>query len=469
MDASFHSIAQLGRLYASGAVSPVEVTRAMLERIERIDPHIHSYLTVTGDLALEQARRAETAVRSGGGLGPLQGIPYAAKDIFFTKGIRTTAGSKILADFMPDYDAAAIEKLNACGAVMLGKTGLHEWAYGITSANPHFGPVRNPWDTERIPGGSSGGSTAALAAGLCAFSLGSDTGGSIRIPAAFCAVTGLKPTFGRISRYGVFPLGHTLDTVGPFARTVEDAARVYEALAGPDGRGDSAAAHPPAPHVFSPEPSLKGKRIGIPRNFYFDGLAPDVETACRRAVAVLADLGAELVEIAVPDIESYNLLHRLILLAEASSVHAGRLRSRRADFGEDVGMLLDQGLFVTATDYLNAQRKRRGICRDFNRLFETVDAVATPAAPTTAARIGQLEIKIQGKMENVRLAATRNIRALNLTGLPLLAVPCGFGADGLPIGLQIAAPLFDEGALFDIGHAYQLVTDWHMRKPPIAA
>lgn len=469
MDSSFHSIAQLGRLYASGAVSPVEVTRAMLERIERIDPPINSYLTVTGGLALEQARRAEAAIRRGDRRGPLQGVPYAAKDIFFTRGIRTTAGSKILADFVPDYDAAAIEKLNACGAVMLGKTGLHEWAYGITSANPHFGPVRNPWDPEKIPGGSSGGSAAALAAELCGFSLGSDTGGSIRIPAALCGVTGLKPTFGRISRYGVFPLGHTLDTMGPFARTVEDAARVYEALAGLDGRDDSSVDRLPAPHVFSPEPSLKGKKIGVPRNFYFDGLTPDVEAACRRALAVLADLGADLVEIAVPDIESYNALHRLILLAEASSVHAGRLRDRREDFGEDVGMLLDQGLFVTATDYLNAQRKRRGLCRDFNRLFETIDAVVTPAAPMTAVRIGQREIEIQGRMENVRPAATRNIRALNLTGLPLLAVPCGFGADGLPIGLQIIAPLFDEGALFDIGHAYQLATDWHVRRPPKAA
>ena len=465
----FHSIAALGRLYASGAVSPVEVARAMLERIERIDPRIDSYLTVTADLALEQARRAETEIRRGNRRGPLHGIPYAAKDIFFTKGIRTTAGSKILSGFIPDYDAAAIEKLNDCGAVMLGKAGLHEWAYGITSSNPHFGPVRNPWDRERIPGGSSGGSAAALAAGLCAFSLGSDTGGSIRIPASLCGVTGLKPTFGRISRYGVFPLGHTLDTMGPFGRTVEDAARVYEALAGCDVRDAGSVDRPLAPHVFAPEPSLTGKKIGVPRNFYFDGLAPDVEASCRQAIAVLEELGAELVEIVVPDIETYNFLHRLILLAEASSVHARRLRDRREDFGDDVGMLLDQGLFVTATDYLNAQRKRREICRDFNRLLAAVDAIVTPAVPLVAARIGQLEIEIQGRTENVRLATTRNIRALNLTGLPLLSVPCGFGSEGMPIGLQIVAPLFDEGALFDIGHAYQLATDRHMRRPPTAA
>lgn len=207
----------------------------------------------------------------------------------------------------------------------------------------------------------------------------------------------------------------------------------------------------------------------MPRNFYFDGLAPDVEAACRKAIAVLEDLGAELVEVSVPDIDAYNTLHRLILLAEASSVHEKRLRERREDFGDDVGMLLDQGLFVTATDYLNAQRKRRQICQDFNRLFETVDVIVTPAIPIVAARIGQLEIEIRGQAENVRLAVTRNIRALNLTGLPLLSAPCGFGSGGMPIGLQIVAPLFDESALFDVGHAYQLATDWHTRRPPIEA
>ncbi len=463
---SFRSATELGRLYRSGELSPVDVIREMLARIERIDPTINSYLTVTADLALEQASRAEVEIRAGNIRGPLHGIPYAAKDLLFTKGIRTTVGSKIFDDFVPDYDATVIEKLNDAGAVMIGKAGLHEWAYGVTSSNPHFGPVRNPWDTDRVPGGSSGGSTAALAAGLCTFSLGSDTGGSIRIPASLCSLTGLKPTFGRVSRHGVFPLGHTLDTIGPFGRTVEDAARVYEAIAGHDGNDDSSLKRPLSAHVFSSEASLTGKRIGVPRNFYFDGLAPGVESACRGAMAALADLGADIVEIEAPDIEPYNTLHRLILLAEASSVHQQRLRERRDDFGDDVGMLLDQGLFVTATDYLNAQRKRRKICQEFNQLFENVDVIATPAISITAAKIGQLEIEVQGKTENVRLAMTRNIRALNLTGLPLMSVPCGFDPKGLPIGLQLIAPLFDEAALLDVGHAFQLVTNWHKSTPP---
>ena len=464
---SFQSVTELGRLYRSGEVSPVDVVREMLERIERIDPAINSYLTVTRELALAQAGRAEVEIRAGNIRGPLHGIPYAAKDLLFTKGVRTTVGSKVFDKFVPDYDAMVIEKLNDAGAVMIGKAGLHEWAYGVTSSNPHFGPVRNPWDTDRIPGGSSGGSTAALAAGLCSFSLGSDTGGSIRIPASLCGLTGLKPTFGRVSRHGVFPLGHTLDTIGPFGRTVEDAARVYEAIAGRDSNDDSSVDRPIADHVFSSEPNLAGKRVGVPRNFYFDGLAPGVELACRGAIAALADLGAEIVEIEAPDIEPYNTLHRLILLAEASSVHEKRLRERRQDFGDDVGMLLDQGLFVTATDYLDAQRKRRQICQEFNQIFDRVDVIATPAIPITAAKIGQLEIEVQGKTENVRLAMTRNIRALNLTGLPLMSVPCGFDPNGLPIGLQLIAPLFQEGALLDVGHAFQLSTDWHKRTPPV--
>ncbi len=303
---SFQSATELGRLYRSGELSPVDVVREMLARIERIDPTINSYLTVTAELALEQASRAEVEIRAGNIRGPLHGIPYAAKDLLFTKDIRTTVGSKIFDDFVPDYDATVIEKLNEAGAVMIGKAGLHEWAYGVTSSNPHFGPVRNPWDTDRVPGGSSGGSTAALAAGLCSFSLGSDTGGSIRIPASLCSLTGLKPTFGRVSRHGVFPLGHTLDTIGPFGRTVEDAARVYEAIAGHDGNDHSSLNRPLSAHVFFNEPSLVGKRIGVPRNFYFDGLAPGVESGCRGAIAALADLGAEIVEIEAPDIEPYN-------------------------------------------------------------------------------------------------------------------------------------------------------------------
>lgn len=448
-------VTELSQLYATGAVSPVEIVQETLARIERLDARLNSYLTVTAESALRQARQAETEIRAGRARGPLHGVPYAAKDLLDTRGIRTTVGSKIMADRVPDRDAAIIERLSAAGAVLLGKTGMHEWAYGITSANPHFGPVRNPWDTERIPGGSSGGSAAALAAGLCAFSLGSDTGGSIRIPAAICGIAGLKPTFGSVSRAGAFPLGDTLDTLGPFALRVEDLALVYAAIAD-----------------FEAEPRwrllLDGIALGVPADFYWQNLAPDVEAAARDALRVFESLGAELEPVEVPDIETFNDLHRLILLAEATSVHRRRLAERREDFGEDVRALLEQGLSVLATDYLEAQRARRAFRRDFGAAFERVDALLAPAVPVQTARIGELEIRVQGKLENVRLATTRNIRALNLTALPVLSVPCGFQADGLPVGLQIVGPEGAERKILKIGRAYEKATDWHLRTPPMA-
>lgn len=457
-NASRFGVAELSRLYATGAVSPVEIVRETLARIERLDPRLNSYLTVTAESALRQARQAETEIRAGRARGPLHGVPYAAKDLLDTRGIRTTVGSKIMADRVPDSDAAIIERLSAAGAVLLGKTGMHEWAYGITSANPHFGPVRNPWDTERIPGGSSGGSAAALAAGLCAFSLGSDTGGSIRIPAAICGIAGLKPTFGSVSRAGAFPLGDTLDTLGPFALRVEDLALVYAAIA--DGK--DVAAEPRW------QPRLDGVALGVPADFYWQNLAPDMEAATQDALRVFESLGAELAPVEVPDIETFNTLHRLILLAEATSVHRRRLAERREDFGEDVRALLEQGLSVLATDYLEAQRARRAFRRDFGAAFERVDALLAPAVPIQTARIGELEVRVQGRLENVRLATTRNIRALNLTALPVLSVPCGFQADGLPVGLQIVGPEGGERRILEIGRAYEQATDWHLRMPPMA-
>ncbi len=462
------SIAELGKLYRSGAVSPVEVVREILDRIRLIDPILNSYVTVTEDHALSRARIAEAEIRAGRTRGPLHGIPYAAKDLLDTRGIRTTVGSKIMADNRPQSDAAVIERLDDAGAVLVGKTGLHEWAYGITSTNPHFGPVRNPWDSGRIPGGSSGGSAAAQAAGLCAFSLGSDTGGSIRIPAALCGVAGLKPTFGRISRRGAFPLGHTLDTLGPFGTCVEDTALVYAAASGPDARDPVSTREAVTLPIFASEPRLDGTVIGIPANHFFEGLAPDVSAAAASALRVFEGLGAELRPIQAPDLKAANSLHRLILLAEASSVHRRRLETRREDFGDDVRSLLDQGCFVLAADYLDAQRARRQFCRAFGASMREAAVVVAPAVPIPTARIGELEVDLNGRRENVRLATTRNIRALNLTGLPVLSVPCGFHADGLPIGLQIVGPPFGEDRVLAVGHAFERATRWHRELPAIA-
>lgn len=461
-------IARLGDLYASGAVSPVEVVRDVLGRIERLDPSLNSYVTVVADSALRRAERAEAEIRAGRARGPLHGIPYAAKDLLDTRGIPTTVGSRIMAGNVPGRDAAVIERLDEAGAILIGKTGLHEWAYGITSTNPHFGPVRNPWNAERIPGGSSGGSAAAQAAGLCSFSLGSDTGGSIRIPAALCGVAGLKPTFGRISRRGAFPLGHTLDTLGPFGACVEDTALVYAATAGRDPHDPVSADRPVSVPALGSEPRLEGTVIGVPDRFYFERLAPDVDAAAKAALQVLRELGAEVLEVEVPDIATANSLHRLILLAEASSVHRARLERRREDFGDDVRALLDQGRLVLATDYLDAQRARRAFCREFDAVFRQADALVAPAVPIPTARVGELEIDVDGRRENVRLATTRNVRALNLTGLPVVSVPCGFHRDGLPIGLQIVGPAFGEEGILRIGHAYERAAGWRRRVPPIA-
>ncbi len=453
----------------SGELSPVELTRQVLDLIEKRQSRLNAFITVTAEHALAQARRAEHEIQAGQYRGKLHGIPYAAKDLFFTKGIKTTVGSKIMDDFVPEYDCAVVEKLSAAGAVMVGKAGLHEWAYGITSNNPHYGSIRNPWDLDRIPGGSSGGSTSALAGGLCSFSLGSDTGGSIRIPASFCGLVGLKPTFGRVSRYGVFPLGHTLDHAGPFGLTVADTAEVYKAMAGGDARDESSVHRPLTQPKFASEPRLTGRKIGIPENFYFDQLHPEVEAAVRKAISVLGDLGAELRPITVPDIEEFNSIARLILLAEGSSVHEKRLRDRREDFGEDVRALFDQGRFVRATDYLNAQRRRRALLDGFNELLGEVDAIVTPTISVPPAKIGQDTLVVSGVEHNVRLATTRIVRALNLTGLPLLSVPCGLTSENLPIGLQIIGGLWDEAGILEIGHAYEQATEWHTKHAPIAA
>ena len=461
------TIRRLANQIRQGNRSPVELTRETLNRVQRHQPELNAYITVTEDLALEQARQAEREIREGRDRGPLHGIPFAAKDLFYTRGIRTTVGSKILQDFIPDHDAAVIEKLREAGAVLIGKTGLHEWAYGITSNNPHFGAIHNPWDTTRIPGGSSGGSTAALAAGLCGFSLGSDTGGSIRIPASFCGVVGLKPTFGRVSRWGMFPLGYSLDHAGPFAYTVEDAALVYQAIAGHDARDETSVERSVSLPAFAEEPQLKHRKIGVPRNFYYENLDPEVDHAVKKALVVLGELGAELIPIDVPDMEKFNSVGKLILAAEATSVHRSRLQERREDFGDDVRALLEQGETVLATEYLDAQRRRRELVRDFNRPFGEVDVIAAPTAPIAAPKIGEGTVSVGALSVEVRPAVTRLVRAVNLGGWPTLSVPCGFTSHGLPIGLQLIGNRFEEGGLLEVGHAYQQSTEWDQPRPPL--
>jgi aspartyl-tRNA(Asn)/glutamyl-tRNA(Gln) amidotransferase subunit A len=434
----------------SGAVSSVELTTAALERIQRLDPQLNSFLAVTAGPALAQARQADEDLAAGRDRGPLQGIPIALKDLFLTKGVHTTAGSKIHEHFVPDHDSAVGERLAAAGAVMMGKLNMHELAYGITSSNPHFGPVRNPWNSAHIPGGSSGGSGAAVAAGFVFAGMGSDTGGSIRIPASYCGTAGIKPTYGRVSRFGTFPLGYSLDHMGPLTRTVRDSALVLNAIAGHDRR-DSASSRRPVPDYVPAEGcDIRGLRIGVPENFYFDHLDPEVEAAVRGALRQAETLGAVVKPLQVPDIAGLNAVARVTLLAEASAVLEPHLHDR-SQFGADVLALIDQGRLVPATDYVNAQRLRRRFRRQFDALWTEVDCLLTPATPAPAPRIGQTTVDLGGVQEDTRLAATRLARGINPLGLPALSLPCGLSSSGLPLGLQIVGRAFDEATLLRVG------------------
>lgn len=435
-------------------VSSVELTRESLAAIHRAQPALNAYITITEELALSQAEAADRAFAAGEDRGPLQGIPVAHKDLFYTRGILTTAGSPIYGSYVPDHDAAVVERFHAAGAVMTGKLNQHELAYGITSANPHYGPVRNPWNPAHSPGGSSGGSGAAVAAGLVCAAMGTDTGGSIRIPASFCGTVGLKPTYGRVSRYGVFPLGYSLDHMGPLTASVRDAAIVLNAIAGHDPR-DPASSRREAPDFVPPAGcSIRGLKIGVPENFYFDIVDPEVEAAVRSALARAHALGAELRPVRVPDIDALNTAARMILLAEASAVVQPHL-GKREQFGADVLALFDQGRLVPAVDYIDAQRLRRRLRAEFNRIFREVDCIATPTTPTTAPAIGQSTIAIGGRTEDVRLLTTRFMRGINALGLPALSIPCGVSSASLPIGLQVIGAAFREDTVLRLGAALE--------------
>lgn len=445
-------------------VSSVELVTDALARIERLHPRLNSFLTVTPDAALARARQADAEIANGAGRGPLLGIPVAVKDVYSTRGVRTTCGSLLFAEHVPDHDAAVVERLEAAGAIIVGKTSLHELAYGITSNNPHFGAVHNPWNPEHVPGGSSGGSGAAVAAGQVFMATGSDTGGSIRIPAAFCGCVGLKPTTGRVSRYGVMPLDFTLDHMGPLTRSVRDAAVTLNVLAGYDPRDPSSSRETVSDYLPAAEVSVRGLKVGVPRNFFFDRLDPAAESAARKMIELAASLGAEIVSVEVPDIAAINAISRVILLAEASATLSPYLGDR-SKFGPDVLALLDQGRLILATDYINAQRLRRLAWEEFSAIWRYVECLLTPTTPMPAPKIGQTEATFDGATEDVRLAATRYVRAINVLGLPALSIPCGFSAQGLPLGLQIIGKPFDESLILRLGAALEDATDFHTHQP----
>jgi aspartyl-tRNA(Asn)/glutamyl-tRNA(Gln) amidotransferase subunit A len=434
------TIAEAGQALRTRGVSSVELTRECLDRIGKLNPVLNAFITVTGDAALARAQELDRELAQGIDRGPLHGVPIAHKDLMWTKGIRTTSGSKIFADFVPDRDAAVVERLAASGAVMIGKAGLHELAYGITSDNPHFGTIRNPRNPEHSPGGSSGGSAAAVATGMAFVATGTDTGGSIRVPASFCGVAGLKPTYGLIDRSGVQPLGLSLDHVGPLARTVNDVRLALDAMT------DAGRKSAPA--------SLGEIRVGVPENFYFEKVAPEVKDAVHEAAHRAEKLGARAIPVRVPDIEALNTAGLTILLSEAAAVHQAQFH-RRGDFGADVLALLDQGSLIPAMDYVNAQRQRKALVREFHKLFRNIDCLFTPATPITAPRIGQTEITLDGVQYDTRMLTTRFARGINALGFPALSIPCGLSYQALPIGLQMISRPFEENLLLALGEALE--------------
>jgi aspartyl-tRNA(Asn)/glutamyl-tRNA(Gln) amidotransferase subunit A len=435
------TIAEAAQALQSRRVSSVELTKQCLDQIAKLNPALNAFITVTGESALARAQDLDRELAGGVDRGPLHGIPIAHKDLMWTKGVRTTSGSKIFADFVPDADAAVVEKLAEAGAVMVGKAGLHELAYGITSDNPHFGAIRNPRNPEHSPGGSSGGSAVAVATGMAFVATGTDTGGSIRVPASFCGVAGLKPTYGLVDRAGVQPLGLSLDHVGPLARTVDDIRIALDAMSDPVRRK-------PAPA------SIREIRIGLPENFYFDTVAPDVKAAVLGAAHRAEELGARVIPVQVPDVEALNRAGLVILLSEAAAVHQASLH-RRGDFGSDVLALLDQGSLIPAADYVNAQRLRKLLLTEFHSLFRGIDCLLTPTTPITAPRIGQTEITLDGVAHDTRMLTTRFVRGFNVLGFPALSIPCGSSSEGLPIGLQMIARPFEENLLLMLGEALE--------------
>jgi aspartyl-tRNA(Asn)/glutamyl-tRNA(Gln) amidotransferase subunit A len=459
------SLADLGSQIRAKQVSPVEVTEQSIARIEQLNPRLNAFWTVTADLARKQARAAETAITKGDYRGPLHGVPIGLKDLIYTRGIRTTFGSKIARDFMPDADAAIVERLQEAGAVLVGKTALHEFAYGITNDNPHFGPTRNPWNPACVSGGSSGGSGVAVATGMCYAALGTDTGGSIRIPASFCGIAGLKPTLGRVSLRNIQPLGYTLDHCGPMARTVVDVGLVYQVIAGYDAEDEFSVDHPLG--EIGLRKSLTGVRIGVPENFFFDDLQPDVDRAVRRAVEVLRGLGAETIPVSLPFIPQMVEVARDLLLVEAYAVHAANFRDRPDDLGEDLKVLFRKGRELAAEFYVETQRRRHRLRREMERVFDQVNVVVTPATPLTAFPIGNTRVILDGKEYDARVASTRFTREFNASGHPCLAIPCGADSQDLPIGLQIVGRLWDEASVLHAGYAYEQATDWHTRRPPV--
>ncbi len=481
------TIHELAARFRRGDVTPTQAAREYLDRIAALDPKVKAYLTVTGEAALARAAEADARFKSGAPLGPLDGVPLGVKDVFCTRGVRTTCGSKILEGFVPPYDATVVARLVRAGAVILGKLNMDEFAMGSSTENSAYFTTRNPWDLSRVPGGSSGGSAAAVAADLAAAALGTDTGGSIRQPAAFCGNVGLKPTYGRVSRFGLVAFASSLDQVGPLAKDVLDAALMLQAIAGHDPMDSTSAAIPVPDYTAELDRGVRGLRVGIPAEYFIEGLDAEVEAAVRAAIETLKGLGAKPESVSLPHTEYGLAAYYLIAPAECSSnlarydgvkyglrVPGARdlidmySRTRGAGFGAEVKRRVMLGSYALSAGYYDAyygkaQKVRTLVQRDFQKAFERVDVIVAPTTPSAAFKMGEREDPLSMYLNDVFTIP------VNLAGLPGLSVPAGFTKSGLPIGLQVIGKAFDEATLLRTAKAYEAATRWHEKKPRLAA
>jgi aspartyl-tRNA(Asn)/glutamyl-tRNA(Gln) amidotransferase subunit A len=462
------SVAELARMVGRKEVSPREVVQAHLERIAALDGTLRAFITVCADAALAEARAAEAALAAGRPVGPLHGVPVGLKDLFETRGVLTTAGSRILGGHVPTRDAAVVERLRAVGAIVLGKLNMHEFAYGAEGWNEAFGDVRNPWDAAvpRIPGGSSSGSGAAVAAGLCPAALGSDTGGSIRIPASLCGITGLKPTYGRVSRGGVIPLAWSMDHVGPMARTAADCALLLQAIAGHDPADEATAAASVPDYAASLTGEVRGLRVGLLRGYFVESCLPEVVAAVDGAAKTLEGLGARVEPALLPDAEHVAAAFFAVLGSESLAYHATWFRTRAHEYSADVRARLGRGAFVTGMQYVRAQQLRRRLRDGLAALFTRHDVLLAPTTPVPAPTIAEREVALPGGTRNLTAALIALTSVFSFAGFPVCSVPCGL-VGGLPVGMQVVGRPFDEATVLRAADAYQRTTDWHRRRPPL--
>ena len=467
LEICYMSAAELSPLIQNKELSPVEVVQAHLDRIQETEPVLNSFITLLPEEALAAAKRAETDIQAGRSRGPLHGIPVALKDLYNTAGVRTTSGSRIFDNFIPQQDCTVAARFNQAGAILLGKLNMHQFAYGPTGENPDYGHMHNPWDPEMVTGGSSGGSGSATAAGQCTITTGSDTGGSIRIPAALCGIVGLKPTYGLVSRYGLTPLAWSMDHPGPMTRTVEDAAMAMNAIAGYDPKDVASAKVEVPDYTESLTGDVRGLRIGVPKEFFEAPLDPQIAQAVRDAIALLESMGAQVREVDFPLFNDSQAISTAMLMAEASAYHKDLLAKDGDKLYPPVRLRLEAGLFITAADYLRAQQGRAIFNQQARDLLKEVDLLAGPTEPVTAPLLLADHVQAGEHSIGTTSALTQYTRPYNITGFPAISIPCGFSDSGMPMALQLCGRPFDEPTVLRAAHAYQQATEWHKRRPPL--